>query len=235
MDFRKLYASYIDPLTGRVYDPMPADKQASFFKHCITITDALEELERKQVSITVAKSLKVPNPRKTDFVFLTINFDPSKAFEDCFKAAQKLGNRNIWEWACWVHEQRGETPEKAGHGHHVHMLAKIKSNCAKTRAKTTVAPYCDVRNSAIFNWKYIPVEYLRDKFEYMTTSKALEKQAKQLIDKVWRDYNKISPIYYSNARPPPEVTKAFEEPPPSIPETISVSSDDSPHSSPTQC
>ena len=210
VDFRKLYARYIDPTTGLLYAPMPSALAADFSRHCIVVTKELEELERKRVAVTLRQSLAVPSSRKTDYVFVTINFDPSKAFKDCFKAAQKLGKRSIWEWSCWVHEQGGETPDTAGTGHHVHMLAKLKASTAsvKSRAKTTVAPYCDVRNSAIFNWKYIPLEYVNDKFKYMTTPKALEKQVKQLHDRVWRSRNNISAIYYNNA---PEAKKAIEE------------------------
>lgn len=212
-DYAKLYSRYIDPATNLIYDPMPAHLVPDFHRHCITITKELEELERKVVATTLRKSLAIPSSRKTDYVFLTVNFDPSKAFADCFKAAQKLGNRNIWEWACWVHEQRGDTPDTQGNGHHVHLLAKISSKgtaSPKTRAKTTVAPYCDVRNSAIFNWKYIPVDYVPDKFQYITQSKALEKQTKQLHDKVWRRQNNISSIYYNNAVQVQKATQATE-------------------------
>jgi hypothetical protein len=211
VDFRKLYARFVDPTTGLLFAPMPSHLLADFHSHCVMVTRELEEVERKRVATTLRKSLSVPSSRKTDYVFLTINFDPSKAFKDCFKAAQKLGNRSIWEWSCWVHEQRGETAATAGTGHHVHLLAKVSSQSTaspKTRAKTTVAPYCDVKNSAIFNWKYIPLEYIHDKFLYMTAPKALEKQVKQIHDKVWRSRNNISAIYYNNG---PEAEKAIEE------------------------
>ncbi|WP_196333235.1 hypothetical protein [Cronobacter sakazakii] len=145
----------------------------------------------------ISQSLKCKSLGRTDYVFLTINFDPSKPFDACFRAANKLGNRKIWEWAHWVHEQRGETPETAGNGHHVHMVAKIAAVNAKTRSKATVCSVCSVNNSAIFNWKYIPEEYVEDKIAYITGEKALEKQAKQVIDKLWRIDNNISPIYHN--------------------------------------
>jgi len=215
VDFRKLYARFIDPTTDLLFDPMPSQLLADFHRHCITVTRELEDLERKQIAATLRKSLPVASSRKTDYVFLTINFDPSKAFKDCFKAAQKLGNRSIWEWSCWVHEQRGDSPDTAGTGHHVHLLAKVSTLSTaspKTRAKTTVAPYCDVRNSAIFNWKYIPWEYVHDKYLYMTAPKALEKQVKQAHDKLWRSRNKISSIYYNDAVSAKKAIKEAETP-----------------------
>ncbi|AXQ65437.1 MAG: putative replication initiation protein [Circular genetic element sp.] len=160
-----------------------------------------EEVERTRAKQSISRALKVKSSRRTDYVFLTVNFDPSKAFEECFKAAQKLGNRKIWEWSHWVHEQRGETTETAGNGHHLHLVAKVAAQNAKTRAKTTVCHVCQVSNSAVFHWKYIPEEYVQDKLLYITEPKALEKQAKQVIDKTWRKANNILSLY-TNGVPP---------------------------------
>lgn len=174
------------------------------------IYKVIEEVERSRIKASVSRQLKVKPLGKTDYVFLTVNFDPSKSFEECFKAGQKLGNRKIWEWALWAHEQRSETIEQAGNGHHMHLIAKIAAINAKTRAKSTVCTVCSVANSAIFNWKYIPEEYVGDKVEYITMDKALEKQQKQQIDSHWRELFNISPIYY-NGKTSYETWKATSE------------------------
>jgi len=179
------------------YDPTSSIAPYSLADVLAPIGPIIEEVERTKLKQSISLNLKVRSIRKTDYVFLTINMDPSKGFTECFKAAQKLGNRKIWEWSTWVHEQRGDTAETAGQGHHVHMLAKIADNSAKTRAKSTVCHVCDVKNSSIFNFKYIPSEYILDKLQYITQSKALEKQTKQVFDKSWRSKNNISAIYYN--------------------------------------
>lgn len=201
MDYHEYYKEFLTPCGTRIN---PSCNPALFFKRVITITQCLEEVERTKLKQSISQSLKCKALGKTPYVFLTVNFDPSKSFEECFKAGQKLGNRKIWEWAHWVHEQRGETEEAAGNGHHLHLVAKLAAQNAKTRAKTTVCHVCQVGNSAIFNWKYIPEEYVEDKLAYITTEKALEKQAKQVIDKTWRIKNNISPIYHNATEIPQE-------------------------------
>ncbi len=195
MDYHKYYKEFLTPCGTRIN---PSCNQDFFFKKVITITQVLEEVERTMLKQQISQSLKCKSLGKTDYVFLTVNFDPSKSFEDCFKAGQKLGNRKIWEWAHWVHEQRGETEDTAGNGHHLHLVAKLAAQNAKTRAKTTVCHVCQVGNSAIFHWKYIPQEFVEDKMEYISdTNKSLEKATKQAIDKIWRTANNISPIYHN--------------------------------------
>lgn len=177
----------------------PSDEEVSWTLAGLLapLSSLIEEVERTRAKQSISRALKVKSVRKTDYVFLTVNFDPSRSFEECFKAGQKLGNRKIWEWAHWVHEQRGETEEAAGNGHHLHLVAKLAAINAKTRAKTTVCHVCSANNTAIFNWKYIPYEYVTDKLAYIMEAKALEKQAKQVIDNVWRLKNNISPIYHN--------------------------------------
>lgn len=209
MDFRELYKDYVDPATGLLYSPMPSHLMYPFLERVRHVGELLDEAERLRLRRIINNRLKIQSSRKSDWVFLTVNFDPSKSFTECFKAAQKLGKRKIWEWSCWVHEQRSPEGGRAGEGHHIHLLAKIKQQTAsaKTRAKSTVCTVCAVENSAIFNWKYIPEQYLFDKYQYMVGSKALEKQAKQSVDKSWREKNNISPIYH-NGPVPVEVIEA---------------------------
>lgn len=201
MDYQKLYSPFL--LDGKIHPK--AWQNPDFHKRVTLITKLLEEVEATQLKQVISSSLKCKALGRTDYVFLTINFDPSKSFEECFKAGQKLATRKIWEWSIYAHEQRGETPETAGHGHHLHIVAKIAAVNAKTRAKATVCSVCSVANSAIFNWKYIPEEYVIDKIAYIREDKALEKQLKQQMDKVWRLKNNISPIYYNAC--PKEVRK----------------------------
>ena len=231
MDYKTLYDPFIDPATGLIKELPPSD-QRDFLEHVTLVTETIKEVERRQLKAAVARSLNVKPLGKTDYAFITVNFDPSKAFDECFKAAQKLAKRNIFEWSTWAHEQRGTTPDQAGTGHHVHILAKLSAPNAKTRAKSTVAHVCEVKNSAIFNWKYIPQEYINDKYEYITQSKALEKQAKQAIDKLWRSENKISTIYHNACQPSLFEASSSSSPPagwPKICSPIQVSGDSSPN------
>jgi len=196
MDYKTLYKPYLAPCGTKIMD-LPSHLINDFYKRCVLITECLEEVERTKLKQSISQSLKCKSLGKTDYVFLTVGFDPSKSFEECFKAAQKLGNRKIWVWSHWCHEQRGETLEDAGKGHHIHLVAKIAAPNAKSRSKSTVCHVADVKNSAIFHWKYIPEEYLEDKIAYITDQKAIEKQAKQAIDKIWRTQNNISAVYHN--------------------------------------
>jgi hypothetical protein len=212
MDYRKYYKPFLAPCGTSILDPIPASREIEYLQLVRTITECLEEIERNKLRQSISLDLKFKAIGRTDYVFLTVNFDPSKAFGECFKAAQKLGTRKIWEWAHWVHEQRSEDVEHQGTGHHMHLVAKIAAPNAKTRAKTTVCHVCSVSNSAIFHWKYIPVDYVTDKVAYITEPKAIEKQAKQEIDKLWRIANNISPSYYNANKvsevPPQEASQA---------------------------
>ena len=200
LDFHKLYAPYISD--GRLKRMKPHEEQ-QFLEHVTRVTTILEEVERTMLKQQISQSLKCKSSRKTEWVFLTVNFDPSKAFEECFATGNKLGNRKIWEWSYWVHEQRSEEAATAGSGHHMHLLAKISPKCvnAKTRAKAACCQVCQVSNSAIWHWRYIPEDYVLDKLAYITEPKALEKQAKQVIDKMWREANNILSLY-ENGIPP---------------------------------
>jgi len=195
------------------YDPSSDRASYELAEVLAPIHTYIEEAERTKIKQSISRALNVKATGKTDYVFLTVNFDPSKSFEECFKATQKLGNRQLWEWSAWVHEQRSESIEHAGTGHHVHLLAKLSkknSNTARTKVKTFLSKFCDVRNHHIFNWKWILESYILDKYSYITDSKALEKQLKQVIDKSWRAANNISPIYY-NAMTHEEIQEAYQE------------------------
>ena len=198
---QETFREFIDPSTSLTWDPMPNHLVQPFHERCVMVEAVKQEVERTKLKQRLTRNLALTARGKTDYVWLTVNFDPSKSFKDCFKAGQKLGFRNIWEWSTWAHEQRSETEEEAGSGHHMHLLARIKAPNAKTRAKSTVCTVCDVRNSAIYHWKYIPQEYIPDKLAYITSHKALEKQGKQRIDTIWRHENNISPVYYNGQVP----------------------------------
>lgn len=201
MDYHSLYARFIDATTDLIKEHLTPAEADDFLRHTVSIGEAITEVERKEVVRAVCKSLstKGKSRGKTEYVFLTVNFDPSKSFEECFKVAQKLGKRKIWAWCAWVHEQRSDSMSEAGHGHHVHLVGKLTPAASNARSvvKVSLIKVCDTRNHHIFNWKWIPQEYIIDKYRYISSSKALEKQAKQVIDVAWREQNNISPIYYN--------------------------------------
>lgn len=205
------FHKFNDPRTG-LLDPRLIGS-VDYFHKVQMLGSVIQDVERKNVAKLVSKNLSTVTAKtKTDYVFLTINFDPSKSFEECFRGAQKLGNRQIWDWSLWVHEQRATTEADAGHGHHVHLLAKVSKAApnARTKVKTTMSKLCDTRQHSIFNWKWIPEEYILDKLSYITDDKALEKQGKQVIDKLWRTQNKISPLYH-NGKTFEEVQATYQE------------------------
>lgn len=190
--YRSLYRDYLDS-TGTQLDPSRCST-VLFLEHVSLLGSLVGEVERRRA---IAVLSTTPKPPPNTHVFITVNGDPSKAFDDLRKCVDKLAKRQLFEWSVWVYEQRSESAPASGF--HAHILAKLAPSAgrgAKQRAKTSVSTVCDVRNNAIFNWKAIPSVYVGDKYQYITGQKSLEKQPKQVYDGVWRAERGIEPVYY---------------------------------------
>lgn len=135
------------------------------------------------------------------FLFITVNPKPKIPFEDFKKKMEKLANRNIFNNALYVYEQRGSTEEEAGKGFHCHMLCERNLNYKPTKVvsciKNTCKSLCNVKDKRVLNIQLIGEEFMNDKRQYILGhNKTGEgKSVKQNIDDYWRKKNNLNNHY----------------------------------------
>lgn len=135
------------------------------------------------------------------FLFITVNPKPKIPFEDFKKKMEKLANRNIFNNALYVYEQRGSTEEEAGKGFHCHMLCERNLNYKPTKVvsciKNTCKSLCNVKDKRVLNIQLIGEEFMNDKRQYILGhNKTGEgKSVKQNIDEYWRKKNNLNNHY----------------------------------------
>ena len=144
---------------------------------------------------------KLAKEHQNGWMFITINPKPDVQFNQFFKLVQKLAERKMWNSTTWAYEQRASNEAKAGHGFHVHMLCKRNLNYKPTHCKRNIKAGCkklvgSVENNAQLNIQIIGDDYAKDKLEYFTGIKTGDgKEAKQIIDKIWRSNIGISEVF----------------------------------------
>lgn len=136
------------------------------------------------------------------WLFITINPKPSVTFPEFQKKVEKLVNRNMFSSCIFAYEQRGSTPDLAGKGFHVHILAKRNLsykpfNCKKNTKNTCKSLVGRVEDPRQLNIQVIGDEFAQDKKEYfLGQNKTGEgKQEKQSIDKIWRKSLSLRDFY----------------------------------------
>lgn len=115
----------------------------------------------------------------------------------------------------WTFEQRGETPEDAGRGLHIHILFKKPSgkntqpsmiiNETFNTFKNLYGSLSPNSRTAILAsaYKIYPIEFYNEKLEYMKGNKyinAEDKQQKLKIDTIFRQINNLQLIYKQDAQ-----------------------------------
>ncbi len=135
------------------------------------------------------------------FLFITVNPKPEIPFKEFKKKMEKLSNRNIFNNALYVYEQRGSTEEEAGKGFHCHMLCERNLNYKPTKVvsciKNTCKSLCNVKDKRVLNIQLIGEEFMNDKRLYILGhNKTGEgKSVKQNIDEYWRKKNNLNNHY----------------------------------------
>lgn len=135
------------------------------------------------------------------YCFITINPDVKKVNLETFrKKMDKLVNRNIFKGVKFVYEQRGQNHEDRGKGFHCHIIARrnldYKPNKVSSLIKNSCKGLCNVENDALLNIKWLHMDYVDDKIDYIEGTKIDEgKDVKQEQDVIWRKETNIDKVY----------------------------------------
>jgi len=135
------------------------------------------------------------------YCFITINPDVKKINLETFrKKVDKLVNRNIFKAVKFVYEQRGQTPEDRGKGFHCHIIARrnldYKPNKVSSLIKNSCKGLCNVDNEALLNIRWLHMDYVDDKIDYIEGTKTDEgKDVKQEQDVIFRKEQNIDKVY----------------------------------------
>lgn len=135
------------------------------------------------------KSLSSSSSKRNN-AFITINFRPGIDPEVPVRLLSNILNKKwIPSKYAYVHEQRGETIEDIGIGHHVHLLLE---SVDKPKSHIHREIYNTVKNHVgcrlHVDVRMIPSDWLEDKYSYINGTKwEPEKSSKIEIDKLWRE------------------------------------------------
>lgn len=135
------------------------------------------------------------------YCFITINPDTKKVNLETFRnKVDKLVNRNIFKAAKFVFEQRGQNATERGKGFHCHIIARrnldYKPNKVTSNIKNSCKGLCNVEKEALLNIKWLHMDYVDDKIEYIEGTKTDEgKDVKQEQDTIFREENDIQKVY----------------------------------------
>lgn len=140
---------------------------------------------------------KLAKDHNNGYMFITINPKPSVSLNDFIKLLKKISSKTCFDKCLYVLEQRGDSAEHMGEGFHAHMLVKRNLNYKPTKLKTNVKNSCkkivgNIHNEHQLNIQTIGEEFAKDKQNYIICDKTGDgKDKKQIIDKKWREQQKI--------------------------------------------
>lgn len=159
-------------------------------------------LDVKEYEKTCRYELKeaIASEHNNAYCFVTINPNETTTLTEFEQKIDKFVNRNMFLGYRYVLEQRGATEAEMGKGFHAHILLKrnldYKPSKIVINSKNTFKNITNVENSNILNIQHIGEDFAKDKDEYMTGVKTGEgKDAKQAIDKLWREKNNLESVY----------------------------------------
>jgi len=153
------------------------------------------------------------NSTKSPYLLLTINPKPGVTFEQLDKVVKKLvKKKTIKHWE-YVYEVRAEEQKGEYTGLHCHILLEYhdKPFNFKRGVKSTCKNICNVAVSSILNFKFIPMEHVPDKHNYLLGDKKDAKLEGVNLTNEWRELNNIDAIYESNPPLPCRVTQEVLE------------------------
>lgn len=142
-------------------------------------------------------------------LFITINPDPNVVGDympptEIKKIMQQIVKKKWLQRYLYAIEQRGDTEETQGYRPHIHLMffrdGKRPSHAIR-EIQRNVQHITDISHDEIFNVKFCndDDENVKRLLNYLLGKKKAEiKHAKQDIDKIWREKNKIEPFYQNN-------------------------------------
>lgn len=140
---------------------------------------------------------------KDRYWWITVNPNNKVCMNDIKYKVESFVKRKIVSNYIYVYEQRGTSQETCGNGKHVHLLIRKAKNIMPTvfkrDAKNSFKSITDVKNSSIFNMHSCPVDYLKDKYNYMLGDKTGDKKdIKCKWDLTFREKYKLNKIYFDS-------------------------------------
>jgi len=136
---------------------------------------------------------------KSDFVFITVSPYEDVPLSDFRKAVDKSTKKTFIKKSLHVIEQRGETMEELGKGHHMHMLVDkgdFRPSHLRREFARTFSKICDTSNPHAFNISYCKPEDVKKRQKYMLGVKSdVKKHQKQKIDRPFRRKFAIKDYY----------------------------------------
>lgn len=165
-----------------------------------TFSTKLKKIEEKN-----KLKLKEKNAKKNNnqYMWLTINPKPDLSLADFRKVVDKISTKTCFADVLYTYEQRGSSTSSLGKGFHAHMLVKRNLKYKPIKLKQNIKYSCkrvvgNVNNDSQLNIQIVGEDYAKDKKEYILGVKNGDgKQAKQQLDPIWREKEKIE-RYYGN-------------------------------------
>ncbi|WP_445729912.1 MULTISPECIES: hypothetical protein [Pseudomonadota] len=165
-----------------------------------TLGNKYKKLKEYESQLLREKKEKTALEHNNRYCFITINPKDGTDFNEFKKQVEKAATRNMFSKVRYVYEQRGSTPEEAGKGFHVHLLAERNLNYKPSKVlsnlKNTFKSLVKVDNPHCLNFQNIGKDFALDKDEYIDGVKTGEgKDAKQSVDVIFRENHGLESIY----------------------------------------
>lgn len=157
---------------------------------------------------------------KPPYLFITINPRTIVTFAELDKVVKKVVKKKTIKEYAYVYEVRkGET------GLHCHLLVHYEDrpHNFKRGVKNTCKNICDANNNNILNFKFVNIENLQSKMDYISGIKKTSKMPGVKDTISWRKLNNILPIYHSI---PPLSCRDTQNLPVNPPELLTIASED---------
>lgn len=163
----------------------------------------------KSLENTNEKRLKEKLAEKNNnaWFWATINPKNDISFEKFRKVIEKIAKYSCFAGCVYTYEQRGTLEEdNLGKGFHAHMIMKRNLNYKPKDLEAKLRRGCksivgNILNNHQVNTAKIGYDFAGDKYKYITGSKKLEKQDKQIADRIFRKNRKLKSIYNFNISP----------------------------------
>lgn len=160
----------------------------------------------KSMENTYAQELKekTAEAHQNGYCWCTINPKEGISFDNFRKKIEKIVKYSCFKGHAYVFEQRGTVKEgNIGKGFHAHLLFSRNLSYKPKDLEQRIRRGCkgivgNVNNNNFINLAKIGKDYAIDKYKYMTASKKLEKQEKQIGDIQFRKIHNLRKIYINN-------------------------------------
>lgn len=173
-----------------------------FPSYCGDELKKLHTLKKKADNITDIKQ------GNNSHCFFTINFKPDcQDFENIEEVMTDFTTKCkfVKDDFAYAIEQRSEEIDSAGQGAHVHILFKKGDNAPSKIERAFKSKFFDkyVGNPAHLDYRYITLDKINEKLQYICGVKKKDKMPKVFVDREHRVNVKVKDIYFTKNYLPP--------------------------------